>query len=220
MKKKIEDLKKAYKAIEKENEKKAAEIRTLEEQKNGLDEKARLAAIAADQEKFNDFKRQAEFITYRLEALKESLEATKNITLPLEEVQEAWTNEEAARQSKLEARATDLENAIDKLKAILNDIAKIENDGLKARNYCAEMVGMKPAAGNNYNMGVNGGETVAALQKAFPMKYYNSNARNPEAVYFLQKENRLKDTHTTNNIYGQLFNTHSPLNNEDIDYIK
>lgn len=217
MKKKIEDLKKAYKAKEKENEKKAAEISELEEKKNGLEESARLAAIAADQEKFNDFKRQAEFITYRLEALKESLEATKNITLPLEEVQEAWINEEKARQSKLEARATDLENAIDKLKAILNDIAKIENDGLKARNYCAEMVGMKIASGSAFGADR---EAINELQKAFPMKYYHQGIRNPEAVYFLQDEKRLKNDNLTNRIYSQLFNTHSPLNGKDLEYIK
>lgn len=218
MKKKIDDLRKAYKAAEKENEQRAAEIQALEAEKNDLNEKARLAAVAADQEKFNDFKRQAEFIGYRLEALKESLEAHKNITLPLEEVQEAWTTEEKARRAKLEARAIELENTIDKLKTILNDIAELENDGLKNRNYCAELVGMKPATG----CGVFSidHEAANALQAVFPMKYYHNDIRNPEAVYFLQKENRLKNGTPTNNIYGQLFRSHSPLSEKDLEYIK
>lgn len=217
MKKKIDDLRKAYKAEEKENEKRALQIQALEEEKNDLDEKARLAAVAADQEKFNDFKRQAEFIGYRLEALKESLEAHKDITLPLEEVQEAWTTEEKARRAKLEARAIELENTIDKLKTILNDIAELENDGLKNRNYCAELVGMKPATGNAFSIDH---EAANALQAVFPMKYYHNDIRNPEAVYFLQKENRLKNGTPTNNIYGQLFRSHSPLSEKDLEYIK
>lgn len=217
MKKKIDDLRKAYKAEEKENEKRAAEIQALEAEKSDLDEKARLAAVAADQEKFNDFKRQAEFIGYRLEALKESLEAHKDITLPLEEVQEAWTTEEKARRAKLEARAIELENTIDKLKTILNDITELENDGLKNRNFCAELVGMKPATGGAFSIDR---EAANALQAAFPMKYYHNDIRNPEVVYFLQKENRLKRDNPTNNIYSQLFNTHSPLSERDLEYIK
>lgn len=217
MKKKIDDLKKAYKAAEKENEKRAADIKALEAEKNDLEEKARLAAVAADQEKFNDLKRQAEFIGYRLEALKESLEAHKDITLPLEEVQEAWTAEESARRAKLEARAQDLERTIDKLKTILDDIVKIENDGLKNRNFCAEMVGMKPAEGSVFCVS---DEVTAELQNKFPMKYYSNDLRNPEAIYYLQMEKRLKNDNPTNNIYRQLFFTHSPLNEKDLEYIK
>lgn len=217
MKKKIDDLRKAYKAEEKENKKRALQIQALEEAKKDFDEKARQAAINADQKTFDECKHQAEFIGYRLEALKESLEAHKNITLPLEEVQAAWTTEEATRRERLEARKTDLERTIDKLKTIIDDIAQIENDGLKNRNFCAELVGMKPATGTAYTLN---SETVIELQNKFPMEYYHSEIRNPEAVYFLQKENRIKDTNTTNKIYSQLFNTHSPLSEKDLEYIK
>lgn len=218
MKKKIDDLKKAYAAAEKENEKRAKQIAELETQKNDLNEKARQAAINADQKTFDECKRQAEFIGYRLEAMKESLEAHKDITLPLEEVQEAWTTEEKARRAKLEARAIELENTIDKLKTILNDIAELENDGLKKRNFCAELVGMKPATGSAFSIDCKA--AANALQAAFPMKYYHNDIRNPETVYFLQKENRLKNDNPTNNIYSQLFNTHSPLREKDLEYIK
>lgn len=132
-------------------------------------------------------------------------------------MQEAWTAEENARREKLEARKTDLERTIDKLKSILDDITKIENDGLKNRNFCAEMVGMKPATGNAF---VLNNETVNELEKVFPMKYFHNDMRNPEAVYYLQREKRLKDDRPTNNIYSQLFRSHSPLNEKDLEYIK
>ena len=152
MKKKIDDLKKMYAAAEKENADRAKQIEELEATKKGLDEKARQAAIAADQKTFDECKRQAEFIGYRLEALKETQEAKKNITLPLEEVKEVWTAEEKTRREKLEAKTAELEKAKDKLKAIFEEIIELENDGLKDRNTCGKLAGIEPYYGHAYDI--------------------------------------------------------------------
>ena len=219
MKKKIDDLKKAYAAAEKENAERAQQIAELETTKKNLDEKARQAAIAADQKTFDECKRQAEFISYRVEALKETQEAKKNITLPLEEVKEVWTAEEKTRREKLEAKAAELEKAKDKLKAILNEIVDLENDGLKNRNICGKLAGIEPYYGFAYQ--VNKPQNFWDLSNNFPMKYYYPlGVRNPETVYYLQKENRYTDTNDINAIFSKLFNEHSPINTAERNKIK
>lgn len=219
MKKKIDDLKKAYTAAEKENAERAKQIAELEAQKNDLDEKARQAAINADQKTFDECKRQAEFIGYRLEALKETQEAKKNITLPLEDVKAAWANEEAARREKLEAKTAEFEKAKDKLKAILNDIIDLENDGLKNRNTCGKLAGIEPFYGHAYQ--VEKPQNFWDLSNNFPMKYYyDDGVRNPETVYYLQKENRYENLRSINTIFSKLFTYHSPLSEKERNDIK
>lgn len=214
MKKKIDDLKKMYAAAEKENADRAKQIEELEATKKGLDEKARQAAIAADQKTFDECKRQAEFIGYRLEALKETQEAKKNITLPLEEVKEVWTAEEKTRREKLEAKTAELEKAKDKLKAIFEEIIELENDGLKDRNTCGKLAGIEPYYGHAYD--ITKPQNFWDLSNNFPMKYYyNNGVRNPETVYYLQKENRYKDLQSINTIFSKLFNAHSPLSESE-----
>lgn len=218
MKKKIDDLRKAYKAAEKENEKRAAEIQALEAEKRDLDEKARQAAINADQKTFDECKRQAEFIGYRLEALKETLEAKKNITLPLEDVKAAWEIDEAARREKLKKKAAELEKAKDELKAIFEEIIELENDGLKDRNICGKLAGIEPFYGHAYQ--VQKPQNFWDLSSNFPMVYYNDGVRNPETVYYLQKENRYKDLQSINTIFSKLFTYHSPLSESERNDIK
>lgn len=214
MKKKIDDLKKAYKAAEKENEKRALQIQALEEAKNDFDEKARQAAINADQKTFDECKRQAEFIGYRLEALKESQEAKKNITLPLEDVKAAWKIDEEARREKLKKKTAELEKAKDELKAIFEEIIELENDGLKDRNICGKLAGIEPYYGHAYD--ITKPQNFWDLSNNFPMKYYyNDGVRNPETVYYLQKENRYKDLQSINTIFSKLFNAHSPLSESE-----
>lgn len=219
MKKKIDDLKKMYAAAEKENADRAKQIEELEATKKGLDEKARQAAIAADQKTFDECKRQAEFIGYRLEALKETQEAKKNITLPLEEVKEVWTAEEKTRREKLEAKTAELEKAKDELKAIFEEIIELENDGLKNRNTCGKLAGIEPYYGYAYD--IQKPQNFWDLSNNFPMKYYyNDGVRNPETVYYLQKENRYKDLQSINTIFSKLFNAHSPLSESERNDIK
>ena len=219
MKKKIEDLKKAYAAAEKENAERAQQIAELEAKKKDLDEKARQAAIAADQKTFDECKRQAEFIGYRLEALKETQEAKKNITLPLEEVKEVWTAEEKTRREKLEAKTAELEKAKDQLKALFDEIIELENDGLKNRNTCGKLAGIEPYYGHAYD--IKKPQNFWDLSNHFPMKYYkNDGVRNPEIVYYLQKENRYKDLNSINAIFTKLFNDHSPIGESERNNIK
>lgn len=216
MKKKLDDLKKEYSDAENERKKTAENIKELEAEKAGLEEKARLAAGKADEATFTDLKRKAEFLGYRIEILRENLEASKDIVLSLNDVKEAWTTEEKARRDKLNARAVDLEKAIDQLKIIVNDICKLENEGLKNRNVCATLAGLKPYSNND-------DAAYFALAKEFPMEYFSydnpSGLRNPEVIYYLMAEKRYKDDKRTTRLFSELFNKHLPLGDDSAEYV-
>lgn len=176
--KNFDELKKKYQGAIKAREDRARQINELEETIKELEAKAKEAAIIDNIEDFKTLKQNAEFKSFQLEALKAKQQNETKITLPLEEVQEAWNIYETKRKKELEKVIKAFEEAKDNLYGYFSDIYDLQNEGIKTRNEAAIMAGIQPFNGG---LAINGEPGYYEIRRVFPMAVFENK---DDSAYF------------------------------------
>lgn len=199
MKSKIDEVRKAYRDKQKAHAERSKRIAELEERKATLDAAARNEAINDNLESFKTIKQDAEYIGYQLEALKAKQKSEEIITLPIDEIKNAWEATEEARAKEAARLEADINKATEALYKAFKELTESQNNALMLRNECAEMAGLETAKSSVTDMA-----KVKKLNSVFPIKLYEAKtdekARGivPIEILYLMNCGKIADNGHTN----------------------
>ena len=194
------------------NSKRIARIGELNKDINKLKDQSGIATANGNLEAFKELVHQIQDKEIEIDFLNKQLEIEKNTILEQGRVKNAWEDYESKRSAILKKAKDKRASAVELLYEAMKEIMELQNEGIKTRNICADLVGIPPYKGELNQ------DNFAKLDELFKMEYAENITRgkghpgNPTEIRMLMALDKYPSDNESSAQTYILFNTFAPVN--------